>query len=95
MPMADLETWLHEAVGDLDVDASLLTPEAVTILLDLARDAAHNVARPAAPLATFAAGLALGQAVARDRLRLEAEAARISAASEAWRKAHPEDEPAK
>ena len=30
------------------------------VLLDLARDAAHGVARPAAPLATFALGLALG-----------------------------------
>ena len=30
-------------------------------MLDLARDAAHGVARPAAPLTTFLVGLAAGQ----------------------------------
>ncbi len=33
----------------------------VGIVLDLARDAAHGVARPAAPLGAFALGLALGR----------------------------------
>jgi len=34
----------------------------VTALLDLARDAAHGVARPSAPLTTFLVGLAAGRA---------------------------------
>lgn len=59
-----LEGWLLAAVeeaGAAGVDGGLLGDEAVSALLDLAREAAHGVARPAAPLAAFAAGLALGQ----------------------------------
>ena len=60
-----LDRWLQIAIqeaGAEGVDPALLSQEAVTLLLNLAREAAHGVARPAAPLATFAAGLALGQA---------------------------------
>lgn len=59
-----LEAWLAAAAaegGAADVDASLLSEAAVTAILDVARHAAHNVERPAAPLAAFAAGLALGR----------------------------------
>ena len=64
-------------------DPALLSLEAVTVLLDLARDAAHGVARPAAPLATFAAGLALGRAGGSlDDLR--AAAARVAALADRW-----------
>jgi hypothetical protein len=34
----------------------------ITALLDLARDAAHGIARPSAPLTTFLVGLAAGRA---------------------------------
>jgi hypothetical protein len=34
----------------------------VALLLELARDAAHTVARPAAPVTTFLIGLAAGRA---------------------------------
>src|SRR5213593_3768177 len=59
-----LERWLQtaaEAAGVADADPTLVGPEAVTAILDLARDAAHGVARPAAPLAAFVAGLAVGR----------------------------------
>lgn len=59
-----LEQWLAAAVDEAGaggIDASLLSPEAVSVVLDLARHAAHEVDRPAAPLAAFAAGLALGR----------------------------------
>jgi hypothetical protein len=58
-----LDTWLREAAAALEAtpgDAAVLSEDAVKVLLDLARDAAHGVARPAAPLATFVLGLALG-----------------------------------
>jgi hypothetical protein len=58
-----LDDWLREAAACLDVkpaDAAVLSEDAVTVLLDLARDAAHGVARPAAPLGTFVLGLAVG-----------------------------------
>lgn len=49
-----LQEWtaaVQEAVGtDTEVD--------VDLVLDLARDAAHSVARPAAPLTTFLLGYA-------------------------------------
>lgn len=45
-----------------------LTAEQQTLVLDLAREAAHGVARPAAPLTTFLAGYALGAAGGLERL---------------------------
>ncbi len=53
-----LEGWISELAAALGVD-----PEAVDrdLLLDVARDTAHAVARPAAPLTTFLVGLAAGQ----------------------------------
>lgn len=57
LPPEALEGWmasLSEALAiDDDVD--------IASLLDLTRDVAHDVARPAAPIATFALGLALGR----------------------------------
>ncbi|HEV7192904.1 MAG TPA: DUF6457 domain-containing protein [Jatrophihabitantaceae bacterium] len=52
-----LEAWTAELAAALGVD-----PEAVDVglLLDIARDAAHGIARPAAPLTTFLVGLAAG-----------------------------------
>jgi len=68
-----LDDWLREAAAALKVsssDPAVLSEEAVTVLLDLARDAAHGVARPAAPLATFVLGLAVGASGAgMDELR--------------------------
>lgn len=58
-----------------------LSSEQQTLVLDLAREAAHGVARPAAPLTTFLAGYALGAEGGLDRLAtLVAE---ISAAAQA------------
>ena len=58
MPERSLEQWVAELSTALD-----LPPDSVdvTLLLDLARDAAHGVARPAAPLTTFLVGLAAGR----------------------------------
>lgn len=58
-----LERWLAAAVEEAgaEVDPTLLSETAVEAVLGLARDAAHEVERPAAPLAAFAAGLALGR----------------------------------
>lgn len=58
-----LVDWLREAAATAgaDVDSALLGEDAQTLILELARDAAHSVARPAAPLAAFAVGLAIGR----------------------------------
>ena len=54
-----LPDWVNELAGALELDPSIVDHQ---LLLDLARDAAHNVARPAAPLTTFMVGLAAGRA---------------------------------
>lgn len=53
-----LDAWVLELAGALDVDAAAIDRN---LLLDVARDAAHGVARPAAPLTTFLVGLAAGR----------------------------------
>ena len=52
-----LHTWTPELA------AALGLPDDVPIvaLLDLARDAAHGVERPAAPITTYLVGLAVGR----------------------------------
>lgn len=83
----DLERWLAvalEAAGAPDTDPSLRSAEAVTAILDLARHAAHGVTRPAAPLSTFALGLALGRA-GGDARALGELAARIGTRARTWR----------
>jgi hypothetical protein len=52
-----LTSWLAELAAELGVDSTLVDRD---LLLDVARDAAHGVARPAAPLTTFLVGLAAG-----------------------------------
>ena len=54
------EVWLREAAAELGRPELELTAAQQSALLELARSAAHGVARPAAPLTTFLAGYALG-----------------------------------
>ena len=53
-----LDEWIAAAKDELGIDLDVDTG----VLLDLARDAAHGVARPAAPLTTFLVGYAAAQA---------------------------------
>lgn len=54
---------IDDYLATLAVALDLPTGETdITALLDLARDAAHGVARPSAPLTTFLVGLAAGRA---------------------------------
>ena len=50
-----LQKWLDELCAELNVDSADVDMSAI---LDLARDAAHTVDRPAAPLTTFVVGYA-------------------------------------
>lgn len=56
--MSVLDDWVARLGAELGVDV----PVDVRQLLDLARDAAHSVDRPAAPLTTFLVGYAAAQA---------------------------------
>ncbi|MFJ3632544.1 NTP transferase domain-containing protein [Streptomyces sp. NPDC090112] len=72
-----LDQWITAAKNELGIDLDVDT----TTLLDLARDAAHGVARPAAPLTTFLVGYAAAQAAAAgaDPARAVSEASRKAA----------------
>jgi len=56
----ELSTWLETVAARLQLELPV-TDEVVRILLDLARDSAHEVERVAAPLTTFLAGVAVGR----------------------------------
>ena len=81
LPPEALDEWaaaLRELLGFDEGDIP------IPLILDLARDAAVGVARPAAPLSTFAAGLAAGRGARtpEDVRRIVAE---ISSLAAGWR----------
>ena len=79
--MLEVEAFAGRAVAAMD-DESLAwvgDPATVEALLALAADAAHGVVRPAAPIATFLAGVALGKS-GGDPAALEEALDRIRAA---------------
>jgi hypothetical protein len=57
--MTDLNEWLESASGALNISAPTAAEQQV--LLDVAREVAHNVLRPGAPLTTFLLGVAIGR----------------------------------
>lgn len=59
--MTDHEDVLREWVAAVAEELGLTVSTDVATLLDLAGTAAHAVVRPAAPLTTFLAGVAVGQ----------------------------------
>ncbi|MEO5919922.1 MAG: DUF6457 domain-containing protein [Pseudolysinimonas sp.] len=54
----ELARWAKELAEALGLETADI-PD-IPMILDLARDAAHNVMRPAAPLTTFLVGYAVG-----------------------------------
>ena len=62
------EDWLTEVAAITGRPELNLSTEQQKLVLDLAREAAHGVARPAAPLTTFLAGYALGAEGGLERL---------------------------
>ena len=75
------EDWLKTVALISERPELNLTPDQQSLVLDLAREAAHGVARPAAPLTTFLAGYALGAGAGL--ADLAALAARLSEAAQA------------
>ncbi|HEX8008692.1 MAG TPA: DUF6457 domain-containing protein, partial [Trebonia sp.] len=55
--MNTLEEWTSKVCADLEIPADAVNR---TMVLDLARDVAHGVARPAAPLTAYLVGVAVG-----------------------------------
>ncbi|MGW2299809.1 NTP transferase domain-containing protein [Streptomyces sp. NPDC001809] len=71
-----LDEWITAVKDELGIELDVDTG----VLLDLARDAAHGVARPAAPLTTFLVGYAAARAADGGGPEAVAEAARKAAA---------------
>ena len=57
----ELKHWLNTLSAELGDQRRHVDDDAVRTLLDLARDAAHEVERVAAPLTTFLVGVAVGR----------------------------------
>jgi uncharacterized protein DUF6457 len=75
----NLHDWIDELSDVLDVEAEV--DEA--LVLDLARAAAHNVERPAAPITTYLLGFAAGSTGASPEA-LETLAGRAQLLAEGW-----------
>lgn len=74
--MSTLEDWTEAVCADLGLDPG---DADVTAVLDLTRDVAHGVARPAAPLTAYLVGVAVG----RGRSIQEATAS-VAALARSW-----------
>jgi hypothetical protein len=74
--MSDLDVWVAAAAAELGLRPSDVQSKAV---LDIAREVAHQVLRPAAPLTAYLMGVAVGRGVDPADA-----AARISALALAW-----------
>lgn len=72
-----LEEWVARLATELELSPSVVDIE---LVLDLARDAAHGIARPAAPLTTFVVGYAaaLAGGSPEDVRRIAAIATRLA-----------------
>ncbi|MFL6155272.1 MAG: DUF6457 domain-containing protein [Marmoricola sp.] len=89
----NLHDWIDELCDALDVEIDL--DEA--LILDVARDAAHNVERPAAPITTFLLGYAAARSNA-DPAEIERLAAAATDLALRWDKPadlleHEDDDP--
>ena len=73
-----MDQWTAAVCADLGLDANEADLRAV---LDLTRDVAHGVARPAAPLTAYLVGMAVGRG-----LTLPDAAGRVSALAASWEK---------
>lgn len=56
--MTALDDWTAQACAALGLETDTVDPD---LVLDLARDVAHGVARPAAPLTAYLVGVAVGR----------------------------------
>ncbi|MGB3414219.1 MAG: DUF6457 domain-containing protein [Microbacteriaceae bacterium] len=80
IPPETLNSWLSSAAHELELEENVIP---IALILNVAADIAHGVARPAAPLSTFLLGLALGQK-SRGEASLEELSADLSRLAKGW-----------
>ncbi|NLT30827.1 MAG: hypothetical protein GXX86_10275 [Propionibacterium sp.] len=56
-----LSEWIQELTAEIGLSDVELDEDSMHILLDLARDVAHQVIRPATPITTYLLGIAVGR----------------------------------
>ncbi len=81
--MTTLHSWTEAACAELGVQAD---DGAIRAVLDLARDVAHQIERPAAPVSAFLLGLAVGGGQP-----LAAAAEQLRALAAGWPASEPGD----
>lgn len=74
--MTKMDEWLTAAGAELGLDPN---PDDVRVVLDLARDVAHQVLRPGAPVTAYLLGIAVGRGADPAET-----AARLSALARDW-----------
>jgi hypothetical protein len=62
----DLKPWLNVLARELQTPGGSPDDHTIRTVLALARDAAHEIERPAAPLTTFLVGVAVGRGASLD-----------------------------
>ena len=80
--MSALDDWIADVRTALRLAETV--PDEQRLVLDLARDVAHGVLRPAAPLTAYLVGVAVGRGA--DPTAVAAEIARLAAD---WPAPHP------
>lgn len=93
MEHVNLHDWIDELCDALDIELDVDE----SLILDVAREAAHNVERPAAPVSTFLLGYAAAHSNA-DPDELERLASAAMGLAQRWDKsaadlAHEDDDP--
>jgi hypothetical protein len=76
-----LEAWLAAAGPEIGIDPAEVP---AALVLDLARDVAHGVVRPGAPVTAYLLGLAVGRGADPSEM-----AERLSALALTWPSAEP------
>ena len=56
-----MDEWIEKVVSELNLQDVDITSSLMKDILAVARDAAHNIERPAAPLTTYLMGIAVAQ----------------------------------
>ncbi len=77
--MTELDTWMSTVCARLGIETTDTGP-----VLDLARDVAHGVLRPAAPLTAYLVGVAVGRGTPPQTAFAE-----VSALVQEWTGSHP------
>jgi Domain of unknown function (DUF6457) len=84
--VSTMDDWTALVVAELGI-ADLVDGDTRDLVLDMTKDVAHGVARPAAPLTAYLMGLAVGRSGSVAEARALGE--RLSALAAQWAADHP------